>query len=330
MKSRQESNQSTEKSRTAERYIKANPTLGNRTIGRLLLENHPDVYKNLEEARSSVRWLRGVTGKEYQTRRLPTYTMVREEDLQPDESWQEPYRIADSIKRLGVISDLHGVFLDKEAFDLAIHTLEKEKVQSILINGDLMDQHWLGRWIKNPNAKGFDEELGLVRNIVTELSKRFKNVYFKEGNHDAWLERKIRTDSPAFAKVKDFTLESLLRLKENKVHHIHNLQEIKFGDLSILHGHEKPGFFTPEFVAKSVIKWWQQYERKFTVKVMVSHFHTVDNFIQRNLDGSFAYGYVTGCLAKLKMDYHPYARRNHGIAIVDNDRGETEVRNFEI
>lgn len=330
MRSRQQDGRATEQSKLAEQYVVKYPFLGNRTIARMLCQDKPNLFTDIEAARSTVRLIRDARGLKHKFQMVPTYSIVKEDDLQADESWQEPYKIADSIKRLGVISDLHGVYLDKEAFDLALQTLEKEKIESILINGDLMDQHWLGRWIKNPNTKGFDEELGLVRNIVTELSKRFKNVYFKEGNHDAWLERSIRTNSPAFAKVADFTLENLLRLKENKVHHIHNLQEIKFGDLSILHGHEKPGFFTPEFVAKSVIKWWQQYERKLTVKVMVSHFHTVDNFIQRNLDGSFAYGYVTGCLAKLKMDYHPYARRNHGIAIVDNDKGVTEVRNFEI
>lgn len=333
MKSRQESNKATPRTRIAEKYVIDNPTKGNRTIARLLLHNHPEMFNDVEHARTCVRKLRGVSGSVRQKpkmRQLPIYSMVSPDDLQPDESWQTPYKIADSIKRLGVISDLHGVFLDKEAFDLAIHTLQNEKVESLLINGDLLDNHWLGRWIKNPVIKRLPEEMAFMKKLMGDLSKMFKNVYFKEGNHDAWLERRILTNSPEFAGMEEFTLPHLLGLKDYGVHHIHNLQEIKFGDLSILHGHEKPGFFTPEFVAKAVIKWWQQYERTLTVKVMVSHFHTVDNFIQRNLDGSFAYGYVTGCLAKLKMDYHPYARRNHGIAIVDNDKGQTEVRNFEI
>lgn len=332
MKSRQESDHATPRSRMAEQYVIKNPTKGNMTIARMLVRDHPDLfYGNINNTRTCVRRIRGAGGDNNKTRRFPVYSMVDPNDLQPDDAWQTPYKIADSIKRIGVISDLHGVFMDKEAFDLAIHTLQKEKVESLLINGDLLDNHWLGRWIKNPVIKRLPEEMAFMKKLVGELSKRFKNVYFKEGNHDAWLERRILTNSPEFAGVEEFTLPHLLGLKDFKVHHVHNLQEIKFGDLSILHGHEKPGFFTPMLVAKSVITWWQAHKREPGVKVMVSHFHTVDNFVQRDpITGTFAYGYVTGCLAKLKMDYHPYARRNHGIAIVDNCKGETEVRNFEI
>lgn len=321
---------STDASRLAERIILENPHIKtNRTLARILIERYPDVFdNNVEKARSCIRNLRRANGNKDQKNMLPFYP-IQEGDLQPDEAWQKPYRIPNTVKDLGVWSDFHSIYMEKSAVETAVSIFRDRGIKRILINGDLLDHHWLSRHVKKPNVIKLPQELAFIKKFLEELRKHFE-IDYKEGNHDFWLERYYLTRAPELLGVPELQLESLLGLKEFGINRIHNLQYIQYGDLDILHGHEKPGFFTPEYIAKCVIKWWQQYKAKMEVKVMVSHFHTTDNFIQKNLDGSFAYGYVVGCMCKLQMDYHPYARRNHGLAICHNDNGIVTVDNFDI
>lgn len=323
---RHESGKSTERTRLAEKFIKDHPTItGKRTIARLLVEQYPDVYDNdIEKARHSVRTITFSNGNRERAKKKEFEVVIQEQDLDYSETWHTPYEI--KTKSIGVISDLHGQFMDQSAVNTAFSILKESGVKDLLINGDLIDNYYLSKFQKKEGRKKVIDELNYAKALLEKIRPMFENVYFKRGNHDEYVDRFLAT-SPGLEGL--ITLDERLTLTKLKIKEIHNLQEMRIGDLAVFHGHEKSGFFTPELVAKSFITWYQKYTGKMDVKIMFGHHHIVDNYIMRNIDGSFAYGYGLGWLGK-RLSYNPYPRWSHGMAIVKVEKGIAHVNNFEI
>lgn len=321
---RKEHPNSTPRTILAEEYIKKYPKLGNRTIARILHDEAPDIFLSVESARDTVRHLRQVRGNARRNvvTKLPRY--LTSEDVEDHEDWTVPFVIHE--KKIGVMGDLQGIFADEIVTNIVVSRFKEQGVKVILINGDLIDNYWLSRFGKSRKYRNFLEELNTTRVFLERLSKDFK-IYYKYGNHEK------RFDDYVLAHVSEFegliTLQDQLKLAENKIEYIHHLRQVNFGDLVIMHGHEKPGVFSPKNIGKSVIKWWQNYTGKLEVKIMVSHHHIMDVYSERNIDGTISYGYCVGCLCK-RMNYSPYGRMQQGGAICENINGVTRVDNFEV
>lgn len=335
-KSREINGNSTPKTRIAEQYLKAikDPKKGKRTIAKELFRLYPEIFQSVEAARSTIRFLSDCNGNQQRNRphRLEFFDLTPE--TKEDLSWQQPYILPSGIKEAVVLGDFHGIYLNSGAVNEAIEAARG--IKTAIINGDLLDNHWLGRWLKDPDAPLPEKEFEFVRKLLEKLRSRFDHIYFKEGNHDAWLKRYLIASTDTMPKaIQEKILESVklsdfLKLDELKIIKIHNLQEIKFGDLSILHGHEKPGYFTPKFVAKSVMQWWQNFERKWDVKVLVNHHHVMDAHTERGFDGTFGKAWVNGCLCDLMPKYAPYTRWDHSIAIISQSNGVSDVKLVEV
>jgi hypothetical protein len=323
---RETSKRATEQTRLIEKFVKEHPSItGKRTIARLIFEMYPDKFKHIEAARSSIRRMANQAGNRSRREMKPeSILIIKEEDLDYDETWHNPFII--NSTSLGVINDLHGQFMDQSAVNTAISVLKDRGVKDLLINGDLIDNYYLSKFAKKAGRQKVLDEFNFCKSFLEKIRPHFGNVYFKRGNHDEYVDR-FFMNFPGMEGI--VTLDERLNLTALKIKEVHNLQEMKIGDLSIFHGHEKSGFFTPELVAKSFINWYQKFSGKMDVKVMFAHHHITDNYVMRNIDGSFAYGYGVGCLCK-RLSYAPYPRWNHGIAIVNVNKGISSVENFEI
>ncbi len=289
----------------------------------MLHEQYPDKFTSIEHARSSIRYRTQSDGNRNRFK-VSVPIIIKDEEVDYDETWHSPYEIKTSS--LGVISDLHGQFMDVSAVNTAISVLMDRGVKDLLINGDLIDNYYLSKFAKKAGRQKVIDEFNFCKSFLERIRPHFNNVYLKRGNHDEYVDR-FFMNYPGMEGI--VTLDERLTLTGLKIKEVHNLQEIRVGDLSIFHGHEKSGMFTPELVAKSFITWYQKYSGKMDVKVMFSHHHITDNYVMRNIDGSFAYGYGVGCLCK-RLSYAPYPRWNHGIAIANVNKGIASVENFEI
>jgi len=323
---RDQSNKSTDGTRVIEKFIKDHPNItGKRTIARMVCELNPGLYKNVESARSAIRSVTDSNGNRDRKKvKLFQPIIIKDEEVDYDETWHDPFIIRETS--LGVINDLHGQFMDPSAVNAAISILRSRGVKTLLINGDLIDNYYLSKFGKKAGRQKVLDEFNFCKAFLERIRPMFENVYYKRGNHDEYVDR-FFMNFPGMEGI--VTLDERLTLTKLKIKEIHNLQEIRIGDLSIFHGHEKHGFLTPELVAKSFITWYQKYTGKLDVKVMFAHHHITDNYVMRNIDGSFAYGYGVGCLCK-RLSYNPYPRWNHGIAIVNVTKGIASVENFEI
>lgn len=318
----------------AEKFIKENAHFFNhelgwkRTCARMLVDKYGDVFEHdIEKARDTVRWITGANSNGRSTKASQISLDSEEKNTSNDEVWHKPFIIPSGLKEMAVINDIHGHHYDKSAFLAGLSALKG--IKTLLINGDLYDFESLTRHLKTKGIKALDYERDFVQaNILDPILKQFDKVYFKEGNHETWYDRYISNKSPELQNTH--SLDDLVGITKNRMHHIHNLQEINYGDLDIIHGHEFPSAFTPKMVAKGYVERWQAYKGKMQIKLLLAHHHQYDFYPHRNIDGTWAKVWVAPCLRTLKATYQPFNRWTHGVMHLENNKGNITVNHIEL
>lgn len=316
------------------KFINDNPNFrSKKDIARQIMKLYPDLFQNLDNARSEVRRVTGSNGKRKRERITnPELTKFfyngfetwANENLNTEQRpWDEPFQIP-PFKQLNVIADLHSVHLDHMAMTAFLRST-KDK-EALMINGDLMDSESLSRHIKSHNLINYDKEIELCHQILKGLKEEFTHVYFKEGNHDFWLERYLLTNAREIFKNRGIQLKELLRLGELGIHWIHNLKYWTYGDLDGCHGHEFPGFGNGKFPSVGLLDKWQTFKGAYDVKVICSHSHRNDKTISRkSKDGKFGQAWVTPAMCRKGASYAPYSGWDNGWVTLNNNDGEVTV-----
>jgi hypothetical protein len=324
-----------EKSRIIRQFILDNPKLkDDKGRAREILRQNPKMFPDLEAARSLVRSVTGKHGdKGRQEIKDPEKIKFFFEDkwakenlnteLQP---WDEPFIIPSTIKDMSIIADLHSINLENKCMQSFLKATKKK--EALIINGDLMDSESLSRHLKGHNLIAYEDELELCHNILKALKQEFNHVYFKEGNHDFWLERYLLSNAREIFRLRGVELKELLRLGELGVHWIHNLKAWTYGDLNGVHGHEFPGYGMGKFPATGLLDKWQRFKHRIDVKVIGSHCHKNDMAIsKKSVDGKFGYAWITPAMCRKAASYNPYAPNDLGWGQLSiNNDGYTEVK----
>lgn len=317
-------------------FVERNPDvkgMGDRTIAGIMLSLHPE-FGTLEKARSLVRIVMGHHGERIRTSTKDPekvkfffhgFPKWVENNLNTEVApWDEPF-VFPKFKHLSLIADIHSIHMDPDVMTAFLRSTKDR--EAVILNGDLFDSESLTRHIKSKNWIAYETELEICHQILKGLTEEFDHVYFREGNHDFWLERYLLTQAPALAKVKGIDIKTLLRCDELGVTHIHNLKYWNYGDLDGIHGHEFPGFGMGKFPAVGLVDKWQTFKGVYDVKVICSHCHIADEAIsRRSKDGKFGYGWVTPAFCRKAASYAPFAGRNQGwVDLSINNDGQTEV-----
>jgi hypothetical protein len=108
----------------------------------------------------------------------------------------EPFVIPTTIQNTLLLSDLHGQFYDRNALEFAINYGLKKNCDSVLINGDYMDNYGDSRFDQSPPVlqKIIDENEWGVE-MLKLLQDTFGSVFLKQGNHD--LRRQLHIERMA-------------------------------------------------------------------------------------------------------------------------------------
>ena len=305
-------------------------------IARHYILKYPKDYKTLEDCRTDVRTVTGSQGENHRKRITdPALTKFfyngfetwAKENLNTEpEPWKEPFVIPISIKQLSIIADLHSVNLNAHCLQAFLRASKNK--EALIINGDLMDSESLSRHIKGHNLIAYENELEICHNILKGLKQEFNHVYFKEGNHDFWLERYLLTNAREIFRLRGLQLKELLRLGELGIHHIHNLQAWQYGDLDGIHGHEFPGFGMGKFPATGLLDKWQRFKGRPDVKLIGSHCHRNDHAIsKKSLDGKWGEAWTTPAMCNKMASFNTYAGWDLGWGELSiNDEGKTNVK----
>jgi predicted phosphodiesterase len=314
-------------------YVKKYPEYPNLKLARIIYSENNLSFKNVEDAREVIR---NVTGKKGAKNRK----YVKKEFLQENKPFN-PYNLPESHEEkreafvlpkacdnILLISDLHIPYHNIQAVTIALDYGKANNVNTIFINGDLIDNHQVSRFETDPKKRSVKQEFDATKQFLVSLRAAFPNasIYWLKGNHC------IRWEKFLLMKVREiwdddyFYLEERLQLNEVMVKMIDDKTLVKAGKLSITHGHHIfKGVFTPVNPSRGAFLRAKQ-------SLIVGHLHRASHHPEVDLDGKIISCWSTGCLCELKPNYSPMvSNAQHGFAhILVESNGDYTVKNYQI
>ena len=315
-------------------YLEKYPEQSTRNIARIIFENHPLLFNSYDTVRAYIRKLRGENKSSLLTIEkygLPKYEKKVDHAIQLPKSYKKdrkPFILPKTHNNILLISDLHMPYHDNKAIMAALNEGKKSKINTIFINGDLLDFHQLSKFEKDPEKRDTVSEFECVITFLKGLRKMFPKVaiYFREGNHDERYRHYLLKHVPQLWNDNYYTLKERLGLESLKITHIDNYTVVKAGKLDIIHGDKIiRGVFAPVNAARGAFL-------RTKSNIIIGHTHSVSEHIEGTLKGEVIGCWSTGCLCDLHPDYDPHnTKHKHGFAIVTfNESGSFRVNNYKI
>jgi hypothetical protein len=331
------------KAEAVSEMIRTHINYPSRTIARFLVDKHPGLFKDSEEARREVRRQRGAAGKA-DRKDYPKYKSTWKEPGTPtDGCYPLPEPIADSrtewkvrkfdFDKCFLFSDVHVPFHDRVALSVAIAFARRQEPDLILINGDAMDFYGASSFDKDPRRRfRLADEIEHGKSLLEHIRDVFPKaeIKYKEGNHEERLARSVWRDAPDLASVLSpdgvpcVDLPTLLDFAGFGIEHIGNKQPILLGDhLYVLHGHEfRAPMTNPVNPARGL------YLRTKTNSIC-GDMHQTSQHTEAGLVRTISCWSI-GCLCNLRPAYMPLNKWNHGFAMVESHKGDWSVVNHKI
>lgn len=304
-------------------------------LARIIYADNNLTFINLESPYSLLRYIEGKSGAKQRKKVQNTkFYMAESRSYNPyklPESYEEkrdPFILPTSCNNILLISDLHIPYHNIEAVTIALDYGKKEKVNTIFINGDLIDNHQISKFESDPKKRSVKQEFDATREFLVQLRKAFPKalIYWLKGNHC------IRWEKFLYSKVREiwnddyFFLEERLKLNSVKVKILDDKVLVKAGKLSITHGHHIfKGAFTPVNPSRGAFLRAKQ-------SLIVGHLHRPSHHPETDLDGKIISCWSTGCLCELRADYSPLVGNTmHGFAHIQIAKdGDYTVKNYSI
>jgi len=312
-------------------YLERFPNHGDLTIAKKIYAEHPLLFKNLESVRTSIRAIRGKRQNNYKDKSLhkaKTYDTNPYKLPESEEKQRIPFTLPLACNNILLISDIHIPYHSIDAITAALDYGKNENINTILINGDLIDFYGCSRFEKDPRKRSIKHEFDTTKEFLRILRATFPNaqIYWLKGNHDVRYEHWLMAKAPEVFDDPYYSMEERLRLNEERVHLIDDKTIVRAGKLSIHHGHLFfRGFMAPVNSARGLFMKSKQ-------STICSHVHKVSEHNETNLSGELISCWSTGCLSELSPDYNPHSNNySHGFAHIRTDNvGNYSVKNFRI
>jgi len=304
-------------------------------LARIMYKDNILLFKDAEDARDRLRYIEGKKGKRDRGKVINSEFMKKEaRSLNPynlPESHQnerKPFKLPLACNNILLISDLHIPYHDIGAITIALDYGKRENVNTIFINGDLIDNAQVSRFERDMSKRSVREEFDAAKQFLVSLRGAFPDaeIYWLKGNHC------IRWEKFLMAKVREiwddpyFHLEERLALNEQRIKILDDTVLVKAGKLSITHGHHIfKGVFTPVSPARGAYMRAKQ-------SVIVGHLHRASHHPEVDLDGNVVSCWSQACLCELRPNYSPLVSNSqHGFAhlIIENN-GDYTVKNYQI
>lgn len=237
------------------------------------------------------------------------------------------FKLPVSHNNILFLNDIHIPYHNIPALTLALKYGVANNVNTIYLNGDIIDFYAISRFEKDPRKRDFAHEVMLTRDFLKALRNVFPNaaIYYKCGNHDARYEQYIMRNAPDLLGMDEFNLESLLHLAKYNIQYIPSLQITHIGKLTALHGHEMmTSVFSPVNIARGLFL-------RAKDSAICGHHHQASEHSEPNINGKVVTCWSVACLCELHPDYMPLNKHHHGFAhIITDKNGDFEVFNKRI
>ena len=314
-------------------YRKKYPDMPTLKLARIIYKENNLMFKDVESVRECLRAIENKKGvnktgiksdfNNYPIRPINPYNLP-----ESHEEKREAFILPKACNNILLISDLHIPYHNIEAVTMALDYGKANNVNTIFINGDLIDNHQVSRFETDPKKRSIKQEFDATKQFLVSLRTAFPDasIYWLKGNHC------IRWEKFLLMKVREiwdddyFKLEERLQLNSVKVKMIDDKTLVKAGKLSITHGHHIfKGVFTPVNPSRGAFLRAKQ-------SLIVGHLHRASHHPEVDLDGKIISCWSTGCLCELKPNYSPMvSNAQHGFAhITVENNGDYTVKNYQI
>lgn len=302
------------------------------TLAKIIFKQHPQEFKDVEHVRTIIRRYRGASGKQNRED-LTDKRFIQETGWQggfvPPESEEqewEPFVIPKQFKRTGIISDIHVPYHNVQAVTVALEYLAERKIDSLILNGYIIDFYMASDFVKDPRKRNIKYEIDQANRFLDMIDDFLPGVelLYKVGNHEERLERYMFLHAKELLGFDFFKIEELLEARQRKMTVIEDQRIIKLGKLQIVHGHELG-------VGSNAVNPARNLYMKAKQSALMGHSHVVSEHTEPNLSDEPITCWSTGCLSELHPRYARVNKWSHGFAMVDTEEsGEFHVRNYRI
>lgn len=315
-------------------YLKEYPKLSTSAIARMLFNDYPHIFDNIEKTRDIVRYYRNEKSN-YKKHTQQEYMRTKEERNMAQKTTfipQSDYKksevfVVPRLNNKGIIwNDVHIPYHDMQAIETAMTYAHDFNPNFIYLNGDIMDMYQASRYVKDRFKRDLAGEIEMTYEFLKLLRDTYDcPIYYKMGNHEDRWEHYLMTKAPELLGIKEFKLCHLLKFGELGVQEVASKQMCKIGDMTIMHGHEfGQSVFSPVNSARGLYM-------KAKVNCAVGHHHQTSEHSEKDLAGNVVTTWSIGALCGLSPDYFPYNKWNHGFATIETEpNGEYEFRNLRI
>lgn len=300
------------------------------TLAKIMYKKHPEAFLNLEDARHALRRIEGKASGSKTKVTHPHGDRPRNPYNLPAsyQEKREPFHLPKQCNNILLISDLHIPYHDIEAITVALDYGIENKVNTVFINGDLIDNSQVSRFERDPRKRSAKQEFEATKAFLVTLRSIFPQaeIFWLKGNHCIRWEAFLLRKTPEVWDDPYFTLESRLALHEENIHLLDDKVLVKAGKLSITHGHHIfKGIFVPVSPARGAFLRAKQ-------SIIVGHLHRASHHPEMDLDGHVISCWSTACLCELRPNYSPLVSNSqHGFAhITVEEDGQYNVRNYQI
>ena len=213
-----------QKSDVAKEYRKKFPDFPTLKLARIMYKENNLMFKDVEDARARLRYIEGKMGsnKKYKTVKESEFFKEEPRPKNPynlPESHKEdrtPFRLPLGCNNILLISDLHIPYHDIEAITIALDYGKEHNVNTIFINGDLIDNAQVSKFEKDLKKRSVKEEFDATKQFLVELRKAFPNaeIYWLKGNHCFIEGTEVLTDK-GFIDFRDLKETDLVAQFDN-------------------------------------------------------------------------------------------------------------------
>lgn len=199
----------------------------NRAIAKMLHNRYPLLFKNIEDARTIVRACIGKRGefqRKNEKKKISAFLEKLNEtrakfdiDIRT-QSDKTPYVFDDKHNKALVMSDWHYPYTSMSSLDLTLEYADKENVDCIILNGDILDFSTISRFISKPNEMRVMEQIEGVKNLLAWMQSVMNvKIVYHAGNHCFEKGTEVLTKDKGFIYFEDLTEEDLVaQFDENK------------------------------------------------------------------------------------------------------------------
>ena len=317
-------------------YLEKFPNAPSRTIAKKIYNENSAFFTDAENVYFRVRYYRGQSGSTNRDKlkntkfqkELKVKVMIQK--LQLPESHtktRNSFTFPTGCKKLGVFGDVHIPYHDNTALEVMFKKFEEEKVDSIFINGDLLDFYQLSFHEKDPREVHFKGEIEAGKEFLAYIRSRFPDIpiYYITGNHENRFERYLRIKASELLDIDECRLDVILHVAEYKIEYLPFRSKVVFGDYTIEHGDKIPG-------AGGVVPA-RTLLMRLKSNSIVNHFHKSSESSQRIYgvgEPTNIRAYSLGCMCDLAPEYMEINEWNHGFCIMSKIKDKVSVSNYKI